>query len=128
MSKAYTPIHLGEISREPIDRVDTIPWSDGPLSITLRCDEFTSRCPITTQPDFGTIEITYTPDQSIIETKSLKLYLSRFRDMGVFSERLICQIADDLFEQVKPLTLTVTGNFKSRGGISIHVETQRPPS
>jgi 7-cyano-7-deazaguanine reductase len=122
----YKPQHLGVESRAPIDEVDIIPWDAGPLSITLRCDEFTSRCPVTGQPDFGEIEITYTPDRHIIETKSLKLYLTRYREQGVFSERLTTQIANDLYAQVKPLSLTVCGHFKSRGGISIHTQAHRP--
>ncbi len=125
-STPYKPLYLGEISRDAIEKVDIIPWESGSISITLTCDEFTTRCPITTQPDFGSLEITYTPNKHIIETKSLKLYLTGFRDLGVFSERLVCQLAQDLYEQVKPHYISVTGDFNSRGGVAIHATTELP--
>jgi 7-cyano-7-deazaguanine reductase len=122
----YKPAHLGVRSSDPIDRVDLIPWKGSPLSLTLSCKEFTSLCPVTGQPDFGEIIIEYVADAHLIETKSLKLYLLKYRNTGVFSEVLVDTIADDLWEQVQPKELIVRGTFASRGGIEITAEAYRP--
>lgn len=122
----YTPQHLGRPSREAINHLDCIPWQGGDVSIDLACREFTSLCPITGQPDFGEITIRYRPDQRIVETKSLKLFLMRYRDQGVFNEALVSEMADDLYQQIMPHQLEVTGCFHSRGGIAITVTARRP--
>lgn len=121
----YTPAHLGRRSADAIDAVDLIPWHGGEITVTLVCDEFTSLCPVTEQPDFGGLEIIYRPKKSLIETKSLKLYLLKFRNKGVFSESLVDQIADELCSQIDPEWLLVKGEFNSRGGIGIEVEAER---
>jgi len=87
--------------------------------VVLFFPEFTSLCPKTKQPDFGTIEIRYVPDSLCIESKGLKLYLFSFRNSGMFMETIVNQIADDLFEGCKPKSLLVIGNFNPRGGIEI---------
>jgi len=92
--------------------------------VTLQTDEFTCVCPATGQPDFATITIQYTPDQKILESKSLKLYLSSYRNEGVFHEHVCNQILDDLATALDPHWLKVTGAFKVRGGISITVEAE----
>ena len=122
---AFSPAHLGKISSEPVDEIDLIPWQGSDIAVTLTCSEFTSLCPVTRQPDFGEIEITYGPKAFLAETKSVKLYLTRFRDMGVFNEVLIDTIADDLNRQLNPRWVEVVGTFKSRGGISIRVVAHR---
>jgi len=80
--------------------------------------EFTSVCPKTGQPDFGTIRITYVPERLCVELKSLKLYLQAFRDQGIFYEDVINVILDDLVRATRPRTMTVEGRFSVRGGIS----------
>jgi len=92
--------------------------------VTLQTDEFTCVCPATGQPDFASITIQYTPDQKILESKSLKLYLSSYRNEGVFHEHVCNQILDDLVTALDPHWLKVTGAFKVRGGISITVEAE----
>jgi 7-cyano-7-deazaguanine reductase len=82
------------------------------------CPEFTSVCPKTGQPDFGTIRITYVPDRLCVELKSLKLYLQAYRSKGIFYEDVINVILDDLLKAMKPRRLTVEGDFRVRGGIS----------
>ena len=82
------------------------------------CPEFTSVCPKTGQPDFGTIRITYVPDRLCVELKSLKLYLQAYRSKGIFYEDVINVSLDDLVTAVKPRRLTVEGDFRVRGGIS----------
>jgi len=81
------------------------------------CPEFTSVCPITGLPDFGTITIEYVPDRLCVELKSLKYYLFRFRQQGIFYEAVVNQILDDLVEVVRPRRMVVTGEFNVRGGI-----------
>ncbi len=121
----YEPRFLGRRSQEPTSEVDRIPWAGGEIEVELICDEFTSLCPVTEQPDFGVLAVRYAPRNWLIETKSLKLYLWRFRDRGVFSERLVEEIAADLNEQIEPAWLEVRGEFNSRGGIAINVTARR---
>jgi 7-cyano-7-deazaguanine reductase len=92
--------------------------------VTLETDEFTCVCPITGQPDFATIRIEYVPDQSIVESKSYKLYLWSYRNEGAFHEHVINQVCEDLVRVLDPHWLKVTGIFKIRGGIEITVETE----
>jgi 7-cyano-7-deazaguanine reductase len=87
-------------------------------SITHTCPEFTSVCPKTAQPDFGTIEVCYVPDRLCLELKSLKLYLFGYRDQGVFYEQAVNVILDDLVAAVRPRRMTVEGRFNVRGGIT----------
>ena len=79
--------------------------------------EFTSVCPKTGQPDFGTIEIEYVADRLCVELKSLKLYLQGYRNVGVFYEDVVNRILDDLSGALKPRRMKVTGSFSTRGGI-----------
>jgi len=89
--------------------------------IQFKTSEFTSLCPITGQPDFATITIDYIPDQLCVESKSLKLYLFSFRQIGTFYEEIVNRIYTDLFEQLKPRRLVVNGDFTARGGITSSV-------
>ncbi len=93
------------------------------------CPEFTSLCPITGQPDFATIYITYVPDQKCIELKSLKLYLWSYRNEGAFFEKVTNQILDDLVRACEPRWMKVVGRFNVRGGIrSTVIAEYRKPS
>jgi 7-cyano-7-deazaguanine reductase len=85
--------------------------------IEIRCPEFTSVCPKTGQPDFGTILIRYVPDKVCLELKSLKLYLHDYRNKGIFYEHVTNVILDDLAAALKPRRMTVEGDFNVRGGI-----------
>ena len=87
--------------------------------VTLTSDEFTCLCPITHQPDYATIKIRYVPDKFLVESKSLKLYLTSFRNCGTFHENVVNTIADDLIKLLQPRYLEVEGLFNARGGISI---------
>jgi 7-cyano-7-deazaguanine reductase len=122
---SFTPAHLGRISSDPVAEIDRIPWHGSRITVSLSCTEFTSLCPVTHQPDFGELEITYSPKAYLAETKSVKLYLTQFRDQGVFNEVLIDTIAGDLDRQLAPHWIEVVGTFKSRGGISIRVTARR---
>jgi 7-cyano-7-deazaguanine reductase len=90
-------------------------------SIEIVCPEFTSVCPKTAQPDFGTLTITYVPDAKCVELKSLKFYLQQYRNQGVFYETLTNQILDDLAAVLRPRRMTLKAAFTPRGGITTTV-------
>ena len=92
---------------------------DNEYVVTFNCPEFTSLCPITGQPDFAKIVISYIPDKKMVESKSLKLYLFSFRNRGDFHEDCVNIIMKDLVKLMEPKYLEVTGYFTPRGGISI---------
>ncbi|MBM3779226.1 MAG: NADPH-dependent 7-cyano-7-deazaguanine reductase QueF [Acidimicrobiia bacterium] len=94
--------------------------------IAIDCPEFTSLCPKTGLPDFGTIRISYVPAERCIELKSLKYYLIRFRERGAFYEAVTNEILDDLVAACQPQRMTVTGDFSVRGGISTRVQASYP--
>lgn len=87
--------------------------------VKFNCPEFTSLCPITGQPDFATITISYVPDVKMVESKSLKLYLFSFRNHGDFHEDCVNIIMKDLIKLMDPKYIEVWGKFTPRGGISI---------
>ena len=87
--------------------------------VKFNCPEFTSLCPITGQPDFACIYISYIPDQRMVESKSLKLYLFSFRNHGDFHEDCVNIIMKDLIKLMEPRYIEVWGKFLPRGGISI---------
>ena len=93
---------------------------DRDYMVTLNCPEFTTLCPITGQPDFGTIVINYIPDVRMVESKSLKLYLFSFRNHGDFHEDVVNIILEDLVALMQPRYIEVRGLFNPRGGIAIH--------
>lgn len=86
--------------------------------IVHECPEFTSMCPKTGHPDFGTIRISYTPDVKCIELKSLKYYIHDYRNQGIFYEMVVNKILDDLVEACQPRWMKIEGDFNKRGGIS----------
>ena len=107
------------------------PYPARPYEIHMDCSEFTSLCPLGGiesdaeelallkggAPDFGTIRITYIPARSCLELKSLKLYLWSFRNDGIFYERALNRILDDLADKVAPKWMRVVGDFNVRGGV-----------
>lgn len=107
-----------DYSPEILESVDNI-HSNRDYFVKFNCPEFTSLCPITGQPDFATMYISYIPDQKIVESKSLKLYLFSFRNHGDFHEDCVNIIMNDLIELLNPRYIEVWGKFTPRGGISI---------
>ena len=93
---------------------------DNDYWVRFNCPEFTTLCPITGQPDFGQILINYLPDQRMVESKSLKLYLFSFRNHGDFHEDCVNTIMKDLIRVMDPKYIEVKGLFLPRGGISIY--------
>ena len=92
--------------------------------IEIVCPEFTSVCPKTGQPDFGTLTFTYTPDARCVELKSLKLYLQQFRNEGIFYEHVTNTILDDLVAVVAPRWMLLVASFTPRGGISTTITAE----
>ena len=93
---------------------------DNDYWVRFNCPEFTTLCPITGQPDFAEIRISYIPDKRMVESKSLKLYLFSFRNHGDFHEDCVNVIMKDLIKLMDPKYIEVTGFFTPRGGISIY--------
>lgn len=87
-------------------------------TVDIDAPEFTSLCPLTGQPDFATILVSYTPDQWCVESKSFKIYLGSFRNQGEFHESCVNRIINDLVELLDPVYINVNGLFTPRGGIA----------
>jgi 7-cyano-7-deazaguanine reductase len=100
------------------------PRPERDFEIAIDCPEFTSMCPKTGLPDFGTIRIRYVPDRRCIELKSLKYYLLSYRNEGVFYEAATNRILDDLVAACEPRRMTVVGDFTARGGITTRVTAE----
>jgi len=98
-------------------------------SVSFTIPEFTCVCPMTGQPDFATFRITYVPDTSLIELKSLKLYINAYRNVGIFHEFVTNKILSDLVAACQPLRMEIEGDFNVRGGIETVVKAayERPP-
>jgi len=100
-------------------------YSDRDYEINVSIPEFNAVCPKTGLPDFGTIYITYTPDKHIVELKSLKLYIVKFRNFGIFHEHVTNKILDDFSAACKPKKISVKGDFSPRGGIKTSVDVNK---
>ena len=116
------------IQTRMLDPIDYAYKGHRDIEITIRQPEFTSVCPMTGLPDFGTITIRYMPDGKIIELKSLKFYLLQYRNVGIFYEHLVNRILDDLAAILNPKWMEVQGSFTSRGGITSDVTARFGPS
>ena len=97
------------------------PRPDREFEIAIDCPEFTSMCPKTGLPDFGTIRIRYIPNERCLELKALKYYLLGYRNEGMFYEAVTNKILDDLVAACQPRRMTVVGDFTARGGITTKV-------
>ena len=102
------------------------PYPDRVYSVTCSTPELTCVCPVTGQPDFATVTISYEPAGHIVELKSLKLYLWSFRNEGMYHEAITNQIRDDLAACLAPRSLRVTTDWLVRGGIHTVVEVRYP--
>jgi len=102
------------------------PHPDRDYTIEIVCPEFTSVCPKTGQPDFGTLTFTYLPAAKCVELKSLKLYLQQYRNVGAFYEDVTNRILNDVVAVMEPKWLRLTAKFTPRGGISTNVTVEYP--
>ena len=126
MSDTSQLTQLGASSKIPTDYDPNVletfsnAHPDRDYFVTLRCPEFTTLCPITGQPDFATLLINYIPNERLVESKSLKLYLFSFRNHGDFHEDVTNVVMGDLVKLMEPKYIEVKGLFVPRGGIAIH--------
>lgn len=118
---------MSEPTRDVLETFEN-PFPDRDYQIETVCPEFTSLCPKTGQPDFGTLTITYVPDRTCFELKSLKLYLQQYRNHGAFYEKVTNTILDDLVAVTRPRQMTIVADFTPRGGIRTSVTVSYPPA
>jgi len=117
------------MSHEPtINDLEIVPneYTDKDYEINVSIPEFNCVCPRTGLPDFATIKITYIPNNWIVELKSLKLYIVKYRNIGIFHENVTNKILDDFVRAAQPKVIEVEGAFKARGGIDTTVLCRWP--
>ena len=122
------PDYTKEHARSGIDAtlppLETWPNQFSGYEITTTIPEFTSICPKTGLPDFGTIIIRYVPDRRCVELKSLKLYILGYRNLGIFYENAVNRMLRDIVQCCRPVSATVTGEFNVRGGMKSVIEAR----
>lgn len=122
---------LGRDVRGPIgaDRIDTVPWSHGGKDavVEFTTDELTAICPVTGQPDFYDLKLSYRPKERLLESKAMKLYLWGFRDEGAFAEDLAATLLEDLVAACDPVEMTVDLTQRVRGGLQIRTVVRHAP-
>ena len=118
---------LGATVREPIEHVEVFPAPSGITEVRLMSDEVSSMCPVTSQPDLSSVEITYEPGEWCVETKSLKLYLWGFRDRALFAEAMATEIAGEMMATARPKRVTVAVTQRPRGGIVVSATSAMEP-
>jgi 7-cyano-7-deazaguanine reductase len=112
--------------RKKLPPIETFPNQFPDYEIRIEIPEFTSVCPKTALPDFGVLEIRYTPDKFCLELKSLKLYLLGYRNLGIFYENAVNRILEDIVKTCRPVRASVIGEFNPRGGMMSTVEAHYP--
>ena len=123
---------LGRDVRGPISagQLDAVPWSHGNADATVEftTNELTSMCPVTGQPDFYELKLSYRPAARLLESKAMKLYLWGFRDRGIFAEDLAATLLKDLASACDPAEMTVDLTQQVRGGLQIRTVVRHPPT
>ena len=99
-------------------------YPENPCEVSINTDEFTAVCPWTGLPDYGILDILYTPGSSCVELKSLKYYLLSYRDVGIVQEHAATRILKDLVSLVSPRAMTICLNYKTRGGLHTTVKVE----
>ncbi len=123
---AYTDEHARAGVRAELPKLETWPNQFPGYVITTTFPEYTSVCPKTGMPDYGTIIIEYEPRRHCLELKALKMYLLAYRSLGIFYENAVNRILRDIVAATKPVRCTVRGEFTPRGGLTTTVEAQWP--
>jgi 7-cyano-7-deazaguanine reductase len=118
----YTKEHARAGIDTPLPKIECFENQFKNYEITISIPEFTSVCPRTGLPDFGTITIRYIPDRWCVELKSLKMYILGYRNLGIFYENSVNRILKDFVKACKPLRVTVMGEFNVRGGMKSTIE------
>jgi 7-cyano-7-deazaguanine reductase len=122
----YTAEHARAGLHARLPRLETWPNQFPGYTITTRFAEYTSVCPKTGLPDYGTITIQYQPKKLCLELKALKMYLLAYRSLGIFYENAVNRILGDIVEATKPVWCVVRGEFTPRGGLTTSVEARWP--
>jgi len=123
---SYTDAHSRAGIDAKLPKLETWPNHFPGYEITTRYPEYTSMCPKTGLPDFGTITIHYEPNRACLELKALKLYLLAYRDLGIFYENAVNRMLRDIVSAAHPKWCRVTGEFTPRGGLTTTVEARWP--
>jgi len=118
---------LGSEVRHPVEHVECFPAPDDVTIVRFETGEVSSICPVTGQPDISHVTIEYGPNQHCVESKSLKLYLWKFRDRPVFAEALAAEIAHEVEARALPLWVRVTVKQQPRGGITLEATSELGP-
>jgi 7-cyano-7-deazaguanine reductase len=124
----YTEEHARHGIDADLPEIECWPNQFATYEITITIPEYTSMCPKTGLPDFGTITINYTPDRFCLELKSLKMYFQAYRNLGIFYENAVNRILRDIVKACQPVRAKVKGDFSTRGGMRSVIETayERP--
>ena len=125
--KEYTDKHARSGIDASLPKLECFENQFKDYEITISIPEYTSVCPRTGLPDFGTITIWYTPNQWCVELKSLKMYIFAYRNLGIFYENAVNRILRDFVKATKPIQAVVTGEFNVRGGMKSIIEASYPP-
>jgi 7-cyano-7-deazaguanine reductase len=118
MKRAYTDEHARAGVHAALPEIETWPNQYAGYEIEIAMPEFTSVCPKTGLPDFGSIALRYVPDKRCLELKSYKMYLLAYRNLGIFQENVVNRVLRDVVKAAEPITATVVGDFSPRGGLS----------
>ena len=122
----YTPQHAKSGLDARFPAIETWPNQFPAYEIVIDIPEFTSVCPKTALPDFGVLTIRYMPASRCLELKSLKEYLHRYRNLGIFQENIVNRVLQDVVKAAQPVWAVVRGDFRPRGGIGTVVEARWP--
>jgi 7-cyano-7-deazaguanine reductase len=123
----YTDEHARAGINTPLPKIECFENQFKDYEITISIPEYTSICPKSGLPDFGTITIRYVPNKWCVELKSLKTYILAYRGLGIFYENAVNRILRDFVKTSKPTKATVTGEFNVRGGMKSMIEASYPP-
>ena len=123
MAKAYANCAESGLQAK-LPRIETWASQFPKTTISIIDPEYNAICPKTGLPDFGTVTVQYEPDRKCIELKSFKMYMTAYRDIGIFYENAVNRMLKDLVKAVDPVWMTVTGEFNARGGIRTRVEAR----
>ncbi|MGA7410109.1 MAG: preQ(1) synthase [Bryobacteraceae bacterium] len=123
---SYTDEHAAAGVDAKLPAIETWPNQYPGYEIEIVMPEFTSVCPKTGLPDHGTVRLIYTPGESCLELKSLKMYTLAYRNLGIFQENIVNKFLEDVVRAAKPVKATVIGDFTPRGGISTRVTASWP--
>ena len=124
--RRYTDEHAAAGLDRKFPEIETWPNQFPAYEIVIDIPEFTSVCPKTGLPDFGVLTIRYMPDKRCLELKSLKEYLTEYRNLGIFQENIVNRVLEDVVKAARPRWAEVKGEFRPRGGIGTVVEARWP--